>query len=1607
MHKLTEFLQVKPAGLVGAVTGLKSFLLFFKPRHASGTEFIHRLYKYTKFLSQPPDPTTKSHQLHHCAMDLLKIHSSFFAKLFFADFDYWHRILLCEWQKFPPNDQKSAFLLAEAIHGEIDKEIMNGNQDEVEIKRITDQLSQHFSRAIKSTVNLRYNEIRLALRGYESLAKSFDKIFGRNFIAEFLSVIIQRSEYFMNNPCDKNNVELMAIFARTIMHLYFFVPELSGTGADTVSNLNVCLIRYSYLLPQEKHSPVAEDVLNALSNLLRINDTILEDVILRLMHESVIWICSHKLTIEADNDWSETSDWKEQITYKSFLPFWRCLMQTSDDEDEDDAPEKAIISKKLFDKFIETLFTLLDKLDLSTSNRSDGDPSDQMPKNPNDFHVFINLVEFYNSFLYSQKYFGEWLSQFTEKIIIKSIRFPLVSGFFKLMTTALRFCSLQNVFEGCDPNDAIFVRIRQFVSGAAAKTSQCWGELQLTCIKMLCWTPTEVLNETISSFEKVVRIGVEIFLKIEDFELGNGIVSLIERYIRGQDRKSTNLETFLRQILPQIRKMLTSKSNPQKNLQNRSNRNRAKKIQVIETKSKALRKRVVKMLGTIEPFACKFLVDSANETTQLRSLKKNQIEIKLFDSSGKHLMISLDDLIPRACDLTLTASDRQQKISACEFVHAIILYAVDSYEFDLNLWQTLCRNLLRLSCDSDGIVQQLFEPLLMQIAHYLSRPQASGQKRTKTFFDCLIETLSAGDNVLEQHLAARCLREIVTWAIKLSTPEQLTGTPFDVRSIIEHIQMLSTQTNQTKRIGAAIAFNNLYSILCDNDAIVSEFWIELLHTFCLNFELSENHCETNVYVQHNLTHLSLALDNIFRIFREKHQIFNEIDIKRRFPAKFGHGNFEAVIHWTLMQCTSISKIYQKEIMEKCLPLCSIVDGNSIAKFLLEIQCLAEEELRSDAAYAEKITAIGPSHYVRWLRRLNATIDFYRWLLDSKLIARPDEFFKSSNIFTSLRLFVEQASIGITVNRERDNIQPSLELKEQIESLKRSVLLQILELFTKLLELDEQTFSPDFWQNTTHSLIGLLMQLAFQRSQLSFSASQIETHSILTRCLTSFIEAGFRHGSSSFRNELQCQLQTKFVIEYEYIIDTLRAVLRSESTLLAEFDAANGLELIYRLQKEKQIVILNQELSIVDIFTSKLLHEIFDTISAIFSSTTSDKTISVNAKRYAKRLLQICLIDNTITKKIVNLLLNSTDVSFRSRDETRIETKLGKRFYELFKITFCRHFTRNPHFFDELFLCLSLNNFRFIVGLVKNCLEFVYKNQTSETMDCRRQTVDVLINHTSKLLDVESQWNKGTTKKLMMNFLIHLTSVARTVSKEQVHQIGNRVTNLKQWIVDVNKAQSVAQLDVQVKSVALLPCFAGSDISIDPEIKSILNSFESKVFSLNASRCIERNTMKNGVQILIDAMCTAPSLLQFVIRIGVEMNRTVDENQISDGLTKLVTFSSEDEQFNHMNDVFNLFVTCSVDATIRLLILRRFLLKLIRFSSPCATERFFIARIKDIMDLNVNEDFSSSANTYEFEQSVASGIAGFEMCEAMSLFHQANEESDSMTRIGQELFGEFA
>lgn len=1646
---LLIYFQINFPALIGALNGFRYFLVHYGPSDENRSFFTQRLYTCIKKLSDPPDGT-RQREVYRAALELLQCHSELFGDLFLADHMYWHTLLMAKWMPLPWEDRKTAIMLLHAFHREIAKQlssaISDGTQEFVARRDILRFFIEHFKATLQSSSSQPY-EIRIAIRGFSVMAEPCKQLLPPADLSQLLMLVMQRTECLTNSlqAERKDSLEHFSDYVQALSQVMTHVTALSSIQLNALRNIIVSLIRHFHLLSKAHHTLTVDSLMHTFTNLMRLGDSVLDDVLERIVLQGVIWTCSHKLEIDVANDWQEDGvSWKDQITYKSYLPLWVGLLTVG----EQNSYDRPAIVRRIYDHLMITLFKLFDKLNLTTRKRIHRDESgndlelhycdpnyDLEPNRPKDFHIFFNLVDFYREMLKVQTaqshrdHFQKWIKRFVETVMRKSIKYPLVSGYLKLMQVALKIIrQIEHFGDEMDVDaDPLYADIMHFLRGMISKANQTSGELQMTCLTLLFSAPTVMLKDFIIDLIPAFLIAFDIGKTAANIWIASMALSAMERYVGAKHRTSEEVKLFLHDVLPSLDPYLRGVTCEQtENEAAHEKRGTKKLVHVDETDFSKLQRRIILFLGDLEPDRCLYVV--RKDDNKLDIVKWNEAEsavsVRLYGPEAS-VRISLDAMLPRICELACTSTERQKKVAACELVHAILLYVIGTNKHSGKLWEKLCECMFLLGCDGDVAVQQMFAPLVTQTMHYMSRHDQMNHEGVNILLQCQMEALAHRTNAAVRDLAASSLREYLTWAIKQTTPEQMLASPISIKSLIEKIKLFSVDSLQERRFAATLAFNNLYRVLREEDAIVADYWLDLFYAFCMNMLMCEEYGEQNVHNWPDLAQVSASLDHLVRVFRERKQIFNASAANRRIPAAAFEGNqLRHVVQWLFRQCGSTRVSYRHKTMEMFTKLAICVENcNASTSFLRETETsqsiieMCEGRRLGDTGIAARpnlgyISASDRciSRIREWLESVHTSLDCYLWLINDGLVADVGELFSHGNaVFDVVIYFLNNVCRASVIElraltnsdamdvddgdddkvAEMQELELGIEEMDKIESIKCSILLRIYELTTKLLTTDSQIVPAAFW-TSSEKFFECIIDGLFLPESVGFESRDVTELAKLSTCTETLMVAICCHAPAEHKADFKKLLSKRATELYQHWMQEAQAVLKYAKIENAYSSQLSGLDLVCRLLKTNKIALETTVGGFLSLAASKVLYELFDGVREKNGDLYYAVTPKPDAQRLANQLIRVSFHKQNLCSEVVDLLLNMSDLSAMGGETT---IKHGKHFINLFKSTIFPYLLKEADIVfvvERLVRSINVQSMQYILAILTDLVEFAYKGHANDKPQLKMMT-NVLLGQWPILLRREAEVgaaedaSKAITHYQLMMLMTHIAMIC----PYELCEISRKAEGFEGWLLDII-ANGETPMDNQSCAIFLLPCIIGANDCEHEAVQGALRTFQTNHFPLYSTEfrenSLERAAFENAFQSILDALSASrsPVLLRFLINCASADSKHILEYKINEHVRSFVQHVSVDSEklLRALNIPFSLFATTQHDPSVRLLILRRFQLPMIRNSSVEAAVRFYTDHIKEI-EKWCTERYIGVTSDWKIQQALTTRICAFELIEVMA------------------------
>lgn len=978
------------------------------------------------------------------------------------------------------------------------------------------------------------------------------------------------------------------------------------------------------------------------------------------------------------------------------------------------------------------------------------------------------------------------------------------------------------------------------------------------------------------------------------------------------------------------------------------------------------------------------MIENDQEKPVLTKLTAEQnIRVKLYYPNLTPT-IFLDTLVPRICYLAKSSSSRKTKIAACELTHAIVLYLIGTGHYQGDLWRKLCSDILTLGSDGDDAVKQIYEPMLMQIIHYMTQRSQILHPGVEIFCEQLMEGISHKSNSAIRDLSARCLREFVKWNIKQLT-NNLTSE-IGALPILKKLKLYSFDSDNNKRSGAVLAFNNLYRIIREDNKLISEHWLDILHTFAINFIMSE---EIGGDIESSYDQISTCMDHIVRVIFERQAIFNQPDDNRITPTDFEGNTLKDAMMWLFKQAGAKQQYYRRKCQQMFTKLAPCVIGfHSTMEFIRKTQSLVTilEVLegpasgvgiagKPDLSHIKQDDFLNALHF--WLQQFLRSLDCHVWIMGDGLYD-DKMFYEKSHILPAITEFLNQICLQpLTTIFQNINAKSSSEATcsqrmlyndydPKIGSVKREIIIRIIDYFVKLVP--SSTFPERFWNAIADSISKLICHLIFQPNIFGFQLKDKTFITSVQSRIVNLIEIIKSKAPSQVRDTLITVLSNEFESHYKNLVEYAEQQLHLNAVSTQHLCTGDGLKII--VKSMRSLGILENILAYVDGSIAKLIVDLFNGIVEERQNGFFARNILPDIKDYANNIMKIALSVRDVTNELVTLLTNEKQLN---QSGTFGTISYGSHFMNVYRPSLYEYFLDNPETSIMRFVNkINPLNIQHICRMLIHLTQFIYKwrRYDENNLKC---IVRGLLNVWTRIADISSQHDACLS---MIDLLINTALIC----PYPLDEIGTRTNGLEAWILQLLN-DGDKSLELKTRIISLVPCIIGPSHNEHVDLQRALEGVQLKHFPLQSNEfpvgSLERASYVNALESIFNAMVASQSvvLLKFVLRLTAADARHILEHTIQLRLQSFLQRQSAPKQHNCLDIPFQLFCDSSQEPTLRLSIMKRFLLKMIKHSYVESVILFYAAHIKQI-DNMLRTHYGLGSSGWNVEQALTTRIGKF-------------------------------
>ncbi|KAK2582943.1 hypothetical protein KPH14_009004 [Odynerus spinipes] len=1525
------------------------------------SRYYAELYKWIKHLSMPDDNQAKKNVM-RAAITLLSKRMTLFREFVYNDYEYWYKLLTNLTKEKGVNGQCGQQAL-KAYYNNL--EIMLKRSDSEKDKKVF----LYFKNLLKEQLTdpiLDPDSLRLVIHGFSKLAAPCKKYMNNNDVKDMYLLIARcTAPLCLREDMDQAKFENISDYQEALSEILCHISDVSIGQIKLLIKVSVLSIKRYPDFSKIRKAYAVSSLVKAIINIASINKILLDEFLYNIIHDGIIWTCSHTLLIDAELQRELHNLPERPICYKDYLPLWLELVKLNRYQ----LSGQIFIVQQIFDKFIHVYIMLITKLNLNTRTKEDCILSDaalsQTAENEADFRIFVNMVDFMINIMNEVEplLLNNTIHKFCYEIIRMSYRYPLISGFYKLIHAVLKNSEIFSVSDNNDNNNSETQElVYKYLINTLDQITSFSNELLTACLYLIMCMPTtylpNVLNHTIPAFKIAITMG------LNDFDLASVILGTLEKWMSHLNKK--NKKDFLVEIVPNLESFLQSKESSAELLQDliRSERKIIKHITLIDNDNtlENLQKRILLFLGSLDSDVLLEIVYKRALNTGSTWDKKDLLNCMLPFPDLK-IELHFDKIFPRLITLAENSGDRRTKVIASELLHTIVSFilgrTVQNITVDPNcfttLYKTLYPALLNLSCDSDEVVWKLFQPLSIQLAHWLSSQLMFKSDTTALFINSLFDGLCNDDKSALREFSGLCLAEFTEWSItQLSTTKELN---MHVHGIIRKITNFALHPSKYKRIAAATAFNHLYRIMREHEEIIIIYWLELLYCFVKSLD------GCNDLSIHN------ALNHIDRVIKVKADLLNEDHPNRRKPSAFAGKTLTDAVNWLFTQCGSLDQNCRQKCMELYVKMSQYLDIYDSPEAFLESYIQQNGINAINHVILKDLKSKGESVSFQSMLLFLRSLDCYMWLLSNKIIS-TDYLFTDINLEKDTIFDYTKNVIHLILKvkvQMEDNTIISREV-EQLQTLQCKTIMTIFDFIRTLLDIKKDII-PDFFFN--EELFELIAKSIICPKVLGFDMKNVSINEKLPLLLKQLLQILVQTLNDTLQNSLKQKLEN-YVLKHCTDFLTLDENNDKVSTALKEY--VRGLIIIENCNILSEMckdhkTFENVEHYVEYIFNSLAKEEADQFVCVSFQTQTIEYLQSV-----MELFLSKC--KPSMTRTLINLIGNNK--MLLGLDSTEITH--GEYFLNMFKDIIFIYILKDIEGTMLILEDLLQTNTSFTLTMLEELLLFAqhHKNKFKDYVE------SLVITIIKKFITLYRAVNNIESRKEKL-IIIYGISVHLMHNPIDVIHISE---DFYQWIL---KEFTMEKADIEYKTKLLqnfLVCLTDVSSTYKPELVVILRTLRNDRLSLSANICSEHSIdgmkITNCFYTLLTLLPVTKSLIVFetIIYFAAGGGKYLFNEQVEEFMKKYFNTIPSNCALKSLEIAYKLFMDINNlgnDISNRFDVLQKFLLPIFQFCNITEIEQFYERNIKEIYTI-ITKDLTG--NNMDKQQLIISKIGCYELVSIM-------------------------
>uniref|UniRef100_A0A8C2LHS2 DNA-dependent protein kinase catalytic subunit n=1 Tax=Cricetulus griseus TaxID=10029 RepID=A0A8C2LHS2_CRIGR len=1504
-------------------------------------------------------------------------------------------------------------------------------------------------------------ELSIAIRGYGLFAGPCKAINAKDVDFMYVELIQRCKQMFLTQTeATEDHVYQMPSFLQSIASVLLYLDTVPEVHTPVLEHLMVVQIDS---FPQ--YSPKMQ--LMCCKAIVKVFLALAEkgpvhwNFISTVVHQGLIRICSKPVVLQkdveskSDNQWASgevrTGKWKVP-TYKDYVDLFRHLLSCDQMMDFILADETFLfvnsslqsLNHLLYDEFIRSVLKIVGKLDLTLEKQTvEDDYVEILPKK-------------------QIRFFEPWVYSFAYELILQSTRLPLISGFYKLLSIAVRNARKIKYFEGVSPKSlkhspedpekySCFALFAKFGKEVSVKMKQYKDELLASCITFVLSLPHDIIELDVRTYVPALQMA---------FKLGLSHMPLAEIGLHALEEWSVHIDKSIMQpyykdILPCLDGYLKTsilsdetKSHWEVSALSRAaqkgfNKNVLKHLKrttnILPDEALSLeevRIRVVQILGSLGGQINKNLLTASSRERMKKYVAWDREKRLSFAVPFREMkpVIYLDVFLPRVTELALSASDRQTKVAACELLHSMVVFMLGKATHMpegqgcppmYQLYKHTFPALLQLACDVDQVTRQLYEPLVMQLIHWFTNNKKFESQDTVALLETILDGIVDPVDSTLRDFCGCCIREFLKWSIKQTTPQQQEKSPVNSKSLFKRLYSLALHPNAFKRLGAALAFNHIYKEFREEESLVEQFVFEALVTYMESLALAHADEKSLGTIQQCCD----AIDHLSRIIEKKHVSLNKPKERRR-PRGFSSmaSCLLDLVKWLLAHCGRPQTECRHKSIELFYKFVPLLPGNKSPslwlKDLIKTEAISflintfeggDSSCDQPAGILAQPTLFhlqGPISLravLQWLDMLLAALECYNTFIEKKTVEIQEVLGTKtqSSLLKSVAFFLESiATHDARAVEQRFGTgvttgPPSLQEEEKYNYSKCTVLVRIVDFTTTLLNASPEVFKLlEDLCNT--NLMKVLVKMLCEPTSLGFNVGDVQVINNLPSICVNLLKALKK---SPYRDLLETHLKEKLTVQS---VEELCAISfcssdarRERTRLLSILSACKQLH----RAGFSHVISPSQSTALTDSIGMRLLSLVYNGIAPA-EERQCLQSLNPSCKSLANGLLELAFAYEGLCDHLVSLLLNSAMLStkYLGSSQRNISFSHGEYFYTLFSEIINSELLKNLDTAVSELMKSSADNPKMVSTVLNGMLDQSFKDRAVQKHHGLKLAAAILQNWRK----CDSWWaidSPSESKMTVLSLLAKMLQIDSALSFDTNHSSFPEIfTTYASLLADTELG-----LHLKGQAIILLPFFTSLTEDRLENLKHILEKLIVSNFPMKSDEfppdSLKYNNYVDCMKKFLDALelSQSPMLLQLMTDILCREQQHIMEELFQTTFKRIAKRSPHVTQLNLLQSVYTMFRKDDLPSNVtRQAFVDRSLLTLLWHCDLDTLKEFFSRIVVDAID--VLKSRFTKVNEFTFDTQITKKMCYYKMLAVMYSRLSKDDVHSKESKINQAFHG---